>query len=254
MLLDSISTKAPDYTKKEVIKEENKNLLKCIIDLQEQLQAEAKHSLLIILQGMDAAGKSGAAKVLAGVNPSGIKVKSFKKPTEEEFSHDFLWRIHQHVPAKGMIQIFDRSQYEDILVPSVLGYIPQQIIEERFELINNFEKLLQHNGTRIIKFYLHVSKETQKERLMERVTDPKKYWKHNDGDWETRNDWDKYMNVYDTIFSKCNAVPWTIIPSGNNWYKENLIAKAIISEMEKMNMQWPPLETALFKEKANESI
>lgn len=246
-MLASIDTKAPDYSKKGDIKKENEKLLEKIIDLQKQMQGEEKHSLLIILQGMDAAGKSGAAKVLAGVNPAGVRVKSFKKPSDEEFAHDFLWRVHKYVPAKGMIQIFDRSHYEDILVPSVLGYIPKEVIEERFELINNFEKLLQHNGTRILKFYLHVSKETQEERLMERVNNPQKHWKHNDGDWETRAEWEKYMEVYETIFKRCNEVPWQIIPSGNNWYKENLIANAIIKEMESMNMKWPPLKSEIFK-------
>lgn len=246
-MLASIDTKAPDYSKKGDIKKENEKLLEKIIDLQKQMQGEEKHSLLIILQGMDAAGKSGAAKVLAGVNPAGVRVKSFKKPSDEEFAHDFLWRVHKYVPAKGMIQIFDRSHYEDILVPSVLGYIPKEVIEERFQLINNFEKLLQHNGTRILKFYLHVSKETQEERLMERVNNPQKHWKHNDGDWETRAEWDKYMEVYETIFKRCNEVPWQIIPSGNNWYKENLIANAIIKEMESMNMKWPPLKSEIFK-------
>jgi PPK2 family polyphosphate:nucleotide phosphotransferase len=246
-MLESIDTKAPDYGKKKEIKKENKKLLDTIIDLQKKMQGEKKHSLLIILQGMDAAGKSGAAKVLAGVNPAGIRVKSFKKPTEEEFAHDFLWRVHKYVPAKGMIQIFDRSHYEDILVPSVKGYFSEEVIQERYELINYFEKLIQHNGTRILKFYLHVSRETQKERLMERVTNPEKHWKHNDGDWETREDWDKYMAVYEDLFIKCNDVPWKIIPSGNNWYKENLIAKAIIKEMESMDMKWPNLESELFK-------
>lgn len=246
-MLKKIETKAPKKLQEKKIKKKNKKLLKKIIELQKQMQGEGKHSLLIILQGMDAAGKSGAARVLAGVNPAGIRVKSFKKPSDEEFAHDFLWRIHKYVPQKGMIQIFDRSHYEDILVPSVLGYIPKDKIEERYELINNFEKLIQHNGTRILKFYLHVSKDTQEERLTERLQNPEKHWKHNDGDWETRALWDEYMAVYESIFKRCNEVPWQIIPSGNNWYKEHLIAKAIIKEMKNMNMEWPPLVSEMFK-------
>ncbi len=245
-MLSSIDTKPSDEFDKKSIKKENKEMLDQIIDQQKLMQAEGKNSLLIILQGMDAAGKSGAARVLAGVNPAGIKVKSFKKPTEEEFAHDFLWRIHKHVPRKGMIQIFDRSHYEDILVPSVMGYIEENVINDRYNIINNFEQLLETNGTRILKFYLHVSKDTQKERLMERVTNPEKHYKHNDGDWDTREHWNDYMSVYETIFKKCNHVPWQIIPSDKNWYKEHLISKAILKAFDEMNMEWPKLESERF--------
>lgn len=245
-MLKNISTLPSKDLDKKAVKKENEKLLEKIIGYQKQMQGEAKHSILIILQGMDAAGKSGAARVLAGVNPSGIKVNSFKKPTDEEFSHDFLWRIHQHAPAKGMIQIFDRSHYEDILVPSVLGYLDKEVVAERYELINYFEQLLQHNGTKILKFYLHVSKDAQKARLMERVENPEKHYKHNDGDWETRERWDDYMNVYETLFEKCNAVPWQIVPSDKNWFKVNTISKAIIKAFESMNMEWPKLETERF--------
>lgn len=247
-MLTAIDTKAPKKLDKKEVKKQNKELLKEIINLQKKMQAGEKHSLLIILQGMDAAGKSGAAKVLAGVNPAGVRVKSFKKPTDLEFAHDFLWRVHKHVPKKGMIQIFDRSHYEDILVPSVKGYIRNEVIEERYDLINSFERIIEHNGTKILKFYLHVSKEIQELRLMERIQNPQKHWKHNDGDWETRENWDKYMKFYETIFESCNHIPWQIIPSDNNWYKENLIAKAIINEMKMMQMEWPQLESELFKQ------
>ncbi len=245
-MLNKLDTTPPESLDKKEVKKENKKLLEEIITLQKKMNGEGKKSLLIILQGLDAAGKSGAARVLAGVNPSGIKVKSFKKPTDEEFAHDFLWRVHKHVPAKGMIQIFDRSHYEDILVPSVMGYIDEKTINERYEIINNFEKLIQHNDTTILKFYLHVSKDAQKERLMERVENPEKHWKHNDGDWETREHWDKYMDVYENLFAKCNDIPWQIIPSDKNWYKVNLISKAIIKAFNDMDLEWPALETELF--------
>lgn len=245
-MLSKIDTKAPDYSKKEEIKKENEQLLEKIIDYQKKMNAEAKHSILIVLQGMDAAGKSGAARVLAGVNPSGIRVKGYKKPTEHEMAHDFLWRIHQHTPARGMIQIFDRSHYEDILVPTVGKYLPKDVIDKRYDLINDFERLLTQNNTTILKFYLHLSKDKQEERLMERVNNPQKHYKHNDGDWKSREDWDEYMKVYERIFKKCDEVPWKIIPSDNGWYKENLIAKEIIAAFEKMDMKWPKLQSEIF--------
>lgn len=245
-MLSKIDTKAPDYSKKEEIKKENEQLLEKIIDYQKKMNAEAKHSILIVLQGMDAAGKSGAARVLAGVNPSGIRVKGYKKPTEHEMAHDFLWRIHQHTPARGMIQIFDRSHYEDILVPTVGKYLPKDVIDKRYDLINDFERLLTQNNTTILKFYLHLSKDKQEERLMERVNNPQKHYKHNDGDWKSREDWDDYMKVYERIFKKCDEVPWKIIPSDNGWYKENLIAKEIIAAFEKMDMKWPKLQSEIF--------
>ena len=149
--------------------------------------AQNKHSLLIVMQGTDASGKDGLAKgILKYCNPIGVKIHSFKKPTETEYAHDFLWRVHQVVPRKGEFQIFIRSHYEDILVPSVEKYIDAEVIEQRYQLINDFEQLLEHNGTKILKFFMHVSKEVQKERLMERIEINEKHWKHKDGDWDTR--------------------------------------------------------------------
>ena len=191
-MLNNIDSSPPNHLKKKEIKRELKQLKEKMIAFQKKMNAQGKYSLLLVFQGMDASGKDGATRrVLEGVNPSGIKVKSYKKPTDEEFAHDFLWRVHQHTPAKGMIQVFNRSHYEDILVPSVMGYIPKEEIEKRYELINSFEKLLEHNGTKVLKFYLHVSKEEQLVRLQERIDNPEKHFKHNDGDWETRENWDK---------------------------------------------------------------
>jgi PPK2 family polyphosphate:nucleotide phosphotransferase len=246
-MLSNIDTKAHESLNKSEHKKELKELNQQLITYQKKMNAQGKHSLLIIFQGMDASGKDGATRrVLEGVNPSGIHVKSFKKPTDEEFAHDFLWRIHQHTPAKGMIQVFNRSHYEDILVPSVLGYIPKEIIEERYKMINDFERLLEHNGTKVLKFFLHVSKEEQLDRLQERIENPEKQYKHKDGDWETRENWDNYMEVYQSIFEKCNDVPWHIIPSDQNWYKANLITKKIIEAFESMNLEWPKIETEKF--------
>jgi PPK2 family polyphosphate:nucleotide phosphotransferase len=213
-MLNNIDSSPPNHLKKKEIKRELKQLKEKMIAFQKKMNAQGKYSLLLVFQGMDASGKDGATRrVLEGVNPSGIKVKSYKKPTDEEFAHDFLWRVHQHTPAKGMIQVFNRSHYEDILVPSVMGYIPKEEIEKRYELINSFEKLLEHNGTKVLKFYLHVSKEEQLVRLQERIDNPEKHFKHNDGDWETRENWDRYMGVYLSVFDKCNDIPWHIIPS-----------------------------------------
>lgn len=246
-MLDKIDTNPSNSVDKGEIKKEWKELNKRMVDYQKKMNAQGEYSLLIIFQGMDASGKDGATRrVLEGVNPSGIHVKSFKKPTDEEFAHDFLWRIHQHTPAKGMVQVFNRSHYEDILVPSVLGYIPDEVIDERYEMINQFERFLEHNGTKVLKFFLHVSKEEQLERLNERINNPEKHFKHNDGDWETREHWDEYMEVYQSIFERCNEIPWHIIPSDQNWYKTNLITQKIIEAFESMELEWPALDSERF--------
>jgi PPK2 family polyphosphate:nucleotide phosphotransferase len=215
-------------------------------ELQVKLYAEARQSLLVVFQGMDAAGKDGAIKrVFAEVNPMGCHVICFKKPTSLEYSHDFLWRIHQHCPPHGMIHVFNRSHYEDIIVPTVEGYIDSKIVKKRYGQINDFEEMLEENGTSIVKFLLHVSKDEQKERLEERMTRPEKYWKHNDGDWVAREKWDKYMEVHEKIVEKCDKIPWHVIPSDKNWYKEMLVSDAVLEKMEKMAPDFPPLETSM---------
>lgn len=230
------------------IKQENKELSKKIIKLQNKLYAQAEKSILVIFQGMDASGKDSALRdVFREINPAGCHVFSYKKPTEKEASHDIFWRVHHNCPAKGMIHIFNRSHYEDILVPKVEGYLPNEVIEERFEMMNDFERMLTKNGTTILKFYLHLSKERQKEKLMKRVNQPDKHYKHSDGDWEVRKKWDQYMTVYEEIFERCNEVPWHIIPSDENKEKANIIAKIVIDAMKKMDLEYPELESELFK-------
>lgn len=247
-MLGSIDTRGgADLSKKEV-KNENKEIISEIAALQKVLYAEQKHSILIILQGVDAAGKDGTVRtIFSGINPLGCQVHSFKKPTEEEFAHDFLWRVHKIVPRNGMIHIFNRSHYEDILVPTVEGYYSEERIQARYDHINNFERLLTDGGTKILKFYLHISKDEQLERLTERIENPVKHWKHNDGDWESRKKWDKYMAVYEDIFKKCNEVPWHIIPADRNWVKINHVAKILLRTLQELNMQWPDLDTEKFK-------
>jgi len=231
-----------DKEKKKSIK----GTLKEIGLLQYKMLAERKHSLLVVFQGLDASGKDGLTnKLLKYCNPVGLAVKSFKKPTDEEFAHDFLWRVHKHTPAKGQLQIFIRSHYEDILVPSVMGYYTPEMIEERYELINNFERLVMHNGTSILKFFLNVSKEEQERRLKERMVNPVKFWKHNDGDWETRKHFDEYIDVYQKIVNRCNVVPWHIVPSDRNSHKLYFVSKIVLEALQNMNLQWPPLETKL---------
>ncbi|UKN00126.1 polyphosphate kinase [Paracrocinitomix mangrovi] len=243
------STQGPEDWDKEAIKAENRVLIARIAELQRILYAQSEKSLLVILQGVDASGKDGTVRrIFSGVNPLGCRVYSFKKPTEEEMAHDFLWRVHKVVPAKGMIHIFNRSHYEDILVPTVLETHSKDQIEKRYDQINEFEKLLESNGTKILKFYLHISKEEQLERLTERIENPQKHWKHNDGDWNSRKMWDDYMNVYETIFKRCNNVLWDVIPADRNWVKINFIAKRIIEAMEQMDLKWPELESDKFNQ------
>ena len=245
--LSQIKTQQINKALKEKVKAENVDIVNRIGELQHKMCAEGKHSLLIIIQGMDASGKDGAVRrIFKGTNPNGIVVKSFKKPTEEEFAHDFLWRVHPHAPRKGMIQVFNRSHYEDILVPSVYGYLPKDMIKDRYKIINDFEKLIESNGTTILKFYLHITKDEQYKRLTERVEIKEKHWKHNDGDWETRKHWDKFMEVYEDVFEKCNQPQWHIVPATKNWEKVNFMGKIIVKAMEDMNLKWPELESKKF--------
>lgn len=234
-----------DRTKTE---KKTEKILKKIGSLQTKMLAENKHSLLIILQGTDASGKDGVTKgFLRYCNPIGVKIYSFKKPTDIEYAHDFLWRIHQVVPAKGELQVFIRSHYEDILVPSVEKFIPDEVIEKRYRIINEFESLLEHNNTKVLKFFLNVSKDAQKGRLMERIELREKHWKHKDGDWDTREKFDEYMAVYEKIINTCNVFPWHIVPSDKNWQKLFAVSEIILKTLEDMYLKWPKLVTERFK-------
>lgn len=245
--LDSISTKAPSDLDKKETKKETDKLLAELNELQYLLYAESKHSVLVILQGTDASGKDGLIrKVFGQLNPQGVSVSSFKVPTEEELSHDFLWRIHKNAPAKGMIKIFNRSHYEDVLVTRVHGWCDDATAQLRFEAINQFEQLLAlHNNTSIFKFYLHISPEEQKERLDERIHDETKQWKYNKRDHEEANHWERYKQMYEDIFEHCSALPWTIIPADQNWYKEYLVARKVVEHLRELNMKYPTLEDKL---------
>jgi len=243
--LDKISTKPPAGLTKSGLKKERNALLDELESLQNLLVAESKHSLLVVLQGMDASGKDGLVrKVFREVSPAGVRVHSFKKPTDLEFAHDFLWRAHQVAPQKGMIQVFNRSHYEDILIQRVHNWIDADRVKQRIKHINNFEELLlEENNTQVLKFYLHVSKEEQQVRLQERIDLLRKNWKHNDGDWEERKHWDKYMEAYHTCFAACSpAIPWHIVPADENYYKEYVVLKTIVETLRGLNMQFPAIE------------
>ncbi|MFI5186715.1 MAG: PPK2 family polyphosphate kinase [Chitinophagales bacterium] len=239
--LKEIDTRAPKSIDKEKTKNELAEILQKLDELQNLLYAESKHSLLVIIQGMDASGKDGAIRNVFGkLNAQGVEVKSFKVPTAEEAAHDFLWRIHQHAPAKGIIQIFNRSHYEDIVVTRVHKWIDDHTAKKRMEAIDNFERLLkEHNNTSILKFYLHVSQKEQLDRLNERIRDPRKQWKYNESDFAESRLWDIYMEMYEDCFENCNYIPWAVVPADQNWYKEYVIASKIFDTLKKLDMKYP---------------
>lgn len=242
--LSDIATIAPKGIDKDATKKKTKDIKKELDDLQNLLYAESKHSILIILQGMDASGKDGTIrKVLGHMNPQGVRVKSYKAPTPLELSHDFLWRIHQNTPQKGMIQIFNRSHYEDILITRVHKWCDDETAMKRMKAINDFEQLLMnHNNTHILKFYLHISPQQQQERLTERISNPAKMWKYNEQDFEEAKLWDEYMKMYEDCFNNCNNPEWTIVPSDQNWYKEFTVATQLCTLLKSLNMQFPGLK------------
>ena len=242
--LKNIDTRAPEKINKDRTKKEFQKLKFRLEELQNLMFAEGKHALLVIIQGMDASGKDGAIKnVFESVNPMGCQVTSFKAPTSLEMKHDFLWRIHQQVPEKGVIGIFNRSHYEDVLIQRVHRWVDEKTIVKRYEHINHFEKLLTENNTTVLKFYMHVSKEEQLKRLKERLSDKTKMWKHNDNDVKERRLWDDYMDAYERAFEKCSSpCEWQIVPADQNWYKEFLIAKRVVETLEIFKMQFPGLK------------
>jgi PPK2 family polyphosphate:nucleotide phosphotransferase len=209
--------------------------------LQNLLFAEKKHSLLIILQGMDASGKDGTIRhVFSSVNPMGTTVKAFKEPTLEEMAHDFLWRVHQHTPPKGMIQIFNRSHYEEILVPTVHKTLPKEKIDLRYDFINSFEENLEESGTIILKFFLHISRKEQTARIKDRLTKPRKKWKYDPADKTEANNWDAYVDTYEKIFKRCGAkIPWLIVPADQKWYRNYFIARTLVETLKLLKMQYP---------------
>lgn len=240
---DSDTRPAKD-TNKEKIKDENKKLIKEISELQELMLAENKHGLIIVLQWLDAAWKSWVIKnICHWINPMWVKVHSFKSPTQEEREHDFLWRIHRAVPDVWSISIFDRSHYEDIIMPTLLKTHSKHQIEKRYDHINNFEQMLEDEWIIVIKFFLNVSEDAQLERLHERMTNPRKMRKYNEWDWSKREDRKHILEIAENVINKCNTVEWHVIPSDENRYKVNQIAKIIVKRLKKLDMKRPKLAT-----------
>ncbi len=222
--------------------------------LQELLYAANEHSVLIVLQGRDTSGKDGTIKSVVGpLNALGCVVASFKVPTEKELAHDFLWRIHQHTPGKGEIVIFNRSHYEDVLVVRVHKLVPDKIWRARYDHINNFVKLIADNNTIILKFYLHISRKEQEERLLEREQEPEKYWKLSVGDWKEREYWNDYTRAYEDAINRCSTkqVPWHIVPANKKWFRNLAVADAVVNALKPYQNGWmKKLETIGLEEKA----
>lgn len=216
--------------------------------LQELLFAEHKHKVLVILQAMDTGGKDGAIRrVFDGVNPAGVRVASFKAPTPEELQHDFLWRIRKQVPDEGEMVIFNRSHYEDVLVVRVHNLVPPEVWSKRFDQINEFERTLAENGTIILKFYLHIDMDEQKERLQARLDDPSKRWKFHLDDLEERKLWPDYMQAYEDVLSKTSTkyAPWYIVPANRKWFRDLVISSVLVDTLEGLKMKYPESEENL---------
>jgi len=212
--------------------------------LQQRLYAEGQRSLLIILQAIDTGGKDGAARhLLTGLNPSGVQINSFKQPSAIELSHDFLWRVHQVVPPRGIIGLWNRSHYEDVLVARVHKTIPKEVWQRRYVDINNFERVLIDNGTQIVKLFLHISKDEQKQRLQDRLDDPEKRWKFSPGDLKERQLWDDYQKAYEDMLTDCSTevAPWHVVPANHKWARNIAVAEAVVGVLKEMDPKFPKI-------------
>ena len=221
-----------------------------LVELQQALYAEHKHKVLVVLQAMDTGGKDGVIrKVFSGVNPIGIHVASFKAPTPTELDHDYLWRVHKRVPAKGELVVFNRSHYEDVLITRVEGWIDDRTAKRRFRQINDFEAMLVEEGTIILKFFLHISKDEQKQRLQERLDDDAKNWKFNPGDLVAREKWADYQRVYEEAINATSSphAPWYIVPADRNWVRDLYVCSVLVSTLSGLKMQYPAAPAGLEK-------
>jgi PPK2 family polyphosphate:nucleotide phosphotransferase len=231
---------------KKAAKNEIKKLRNELISLQRLLYAEQKHKVLIVLQAMDSGGKDGTIRsIFKGVNPQGVRVANFKVPTPKELAHDYLWRIHQQTPEKGEIVIFNRSHYEDVLVVRIHELVPKEVWQKRYEHINDFEKILVEEGTTILKFFLYISKDEQKQRFIERIEVPEKQWKFNPKDIDERKLWKDYLLAYQDAVTKTSkaTAPWFVIPANRNWYRDYVIIKIITEALQNLRMAYPkPVE------------
>ena len=248
--LSDYSTDETAGLNKEAARELLKPLKEQIRDLQALLYAASQNSLLIVLQGMDTSGKDGTvSSVLESVNPLGCRVWAFKTPTQLELSHDFLWRVHNKVPERGMMTVFNRSHYEDVLIARVKELVPKAVWSNRYDQINEFEELLAESGTIILKFFLHISKDEQEGRLLKREEDPEKAWKLSAGDWVERQYWRQYQTAYEAALTKCStiAAPWTIVPADHKWYRDLAVAQRLVDTMEPHKESWMSSLEALGK-------
>jgi PPK2 family polyphosphate:nucleotide phosphotransferase len=238
----------PGATDKKDAKGRSKALRKRLEALQELLYAEGKRRLLVVLQGMDTAGKDGVIRhVFEGVNPQGVTVASFKQPTPPEIARDYLWRVHSRVPANGHVAIFNRSHYEDVLVVRVHGLVPEERWSRRYDQINDFERMLSDEGTTILKFFLHIGKDEQKARLESRLEDPTKQWKFSSGDVAERGRWDAYTEAYEAMLTRTTTpwAPWWIVPADRKWYRDLVVGSALVDTLDGFGMEYPPAEPGL---------
>jgi PPK2 family polyphosphate:nucleotide phosphotransferase len=213
--------------------------------LQQRLAAEGKRSVLLVLQAMDAAGKDGTIRsIMSGLNPAGVKVVSFKVPGGPEVEHDYLWRVHAAVPGRGEIGIFNRSHYEDVLVVRVKGFVPKEVWSKRFDHINGFERLLHDEGTSVVKVFLNVSNEEQRQRLQERVDDPSKRWKFRAGDLDDRALWPKFQEAYRDAIRRTSTeyAPWYVVPADRNWVRNLAVGKILLHHLKAIDPQLPPAD------------
>lgn len=243
IIISQLETKAPKGLDEKKIKKETKQIANRIKELATLMYANKKYSLLVVLQGMDSSGKDGVSRnVFSRVSPTMVSAYSFKKPTDEEFAHDFLWRAHKQTPAKGEIKIFVRSHYEDILIQRVHNWIDEDRVTARINAINAFERLLEvDNETIVMKFFLNLSKERQKEKLIERIEEGEKNYKHNDGDWKERKHWDKYMEAYQDAINRSD-IPWHVVPADDRWYRNYFVAQKVLERLEGLNERFPLLD------------
>ena len=235
--LDSIDPNDDGGLTKGSAKPVMKALNKQVEALQEQLYAQGKNSLLFVLQATDTGGKDGTIRaIFDGTNPQGVRVASFKRPTDEELSHDYLWRIHQHAPSKGGISVFNRSHYEDVLVVRVRDIVPETVWRRRYEHIRNFEQMLADEGATIVKIYLHISKDEQRERLQARIDDPSKHWKFEFGDLEERKVWDDYQTAFGEMLTETSTpdAPWYVIPANRKWYRNVVLSQILVDTLERI--------------------
>ena len=246
--LTDADARVADAPDDDELKKRTEDQVGRIADLQRMFYADGRFALLVVLQGRDASGKDGTIrKVFTGVNPQGVQVTSFKVPTEEELRHDFLWRIHQRVPARGMLGIFNRSHYEDVVVTRVKELVPKATWKSRFTQINDFEKGLSTNGVRILKFFLHISRDEQKERLQKRLTNEEKNWKFNPGDLDEREKWPAYTAAYSDAIRRCSTrwAPWYIVPADDKKVRNYLIARMVADTLTSLELRWPKADPDL---------